>query len=342
MNTYNKKMVTVALAAALMSSAAMANNSKALDTSWLSVSGEANLDYLANSSNDYETNLRAQDARITLAAQLGANIKAVLSAQLSETLRQNGVDVKGDQFDLDQFIHDAYVEIKLDAAGQPMAVIVGKQAIPFGQNASRMAMYKDNLLYGVTNIDQVVGLTVKLDKGLFAMLDGVEASVFENGVGDLKISKDKGLAIRVSKKLAEKFTATASGVIAEQAGSDVKDRRASLGVVMDNGDGSYKIYAEGVVRDGNLAADPKKANYAATVGGAMQVGPGEVVVEYSWLEKSMQQVALAYNLPLGENLTISPEVRRNIYDNATGKADDTTIGVRAKASFGASQKAKRN
>lgn len=135
-----------------------------------------NLDYFASSTNDYASNLRAQDARITLTAKLSENIKAVISAQISETLRQNGVDVNGEKFNLNKFIQEAYIEIKMDMGGNPVAVVVGKQAIPFGQNASKLPMFRDNLLYDVGTIDQVIGVTVRMDRNLLKFLDSAEIS----------------------------------------------------------------------------------------------------------------------------------------------------------------------
>lgn len=344
------KIVTLSIAPMLLLStlalaegkAEQGNDQSGLDTSWLSVDGEANMDYFANSNNDYESNLRSQDVRIRLTAEIAKGIKAVIAAKLDRSLIKDGSEVNGEKFDLEKFIEEAYVEIRMDQlTGAPVAVLVGKHAMAFGQNASRLPMFKDNLLYDVSKQDQVMGITVRLDKELLGeVIDSLEVSVYENGAGDLKIGDGAGFSFRMTKQLTEKLKATASAMATQKGSSkewDDMDKRAAIGVVYDNGNGTWKAYAEGIVFDG-YAQNPN-ASYGGTAGVAVNAGPGEVVAEFSFIEKTAKEVAVAYNIPVGRNLVISPEVRHTMNEDGS---DNTRFGIRVKAVFGEEYEARMN
>ena len=312
------------------------DQAEGIDTSWLKVEGEANLDYFAKDSDNYRTNLRAQDAYVKMTADIAKGVRVAVKAQLDNALMVSGAGVAGSTFDIEQFIREAYIEIHFDEiTGTPVAVIMGKGPMAFGQQLSHLPMFKDNLLYGANTIDQVVGITVALDKRVLGnALDSLEVSAFENGAGDLQIASGYGIAVRMSKQLAQGLKMTASGAAIEDpskgnssAWSDL-EKRAALGLVYEGG--KWRAFAQGVYIQGN--ASYPNSNWGVNAGTGVIVGPGEVVLEYTYLEKAAQQVALAYNLPLGENLTISPEVRYT-FNQASGNPNDTQVGVRAKVKF---------
>lgn len=346
-----KKLITVVAPALLISSLAFAAEqaSSQIDTSWLQVQGEVNMDYFAKDSQNYSSNLRAQGGMIKISADVAKGIKAAVKLSLDRDLRVNGTDVASGTFDMGKFIEQAYVEIKMDElTGTPVAVIIGKDAMAFGQQLSHLPMYKDNLLYKTNTIDKVIGVTVKLDNRLLgSALDSLEVSAFENGADDLKIGDGYGLSVRLSKQLSQSLKLTASAAEIEQDAKensysyDKLDKRAAVGIVYDNGNGTWKAFAQGTVMKGSVSNPSDAARLGATAGVAINAGPGEVVMEYSYLERQAQQVALAYNLPLGKNLTISPEVRYT-FSQDSGAANDTQVGVRAKASFGNESAPKQN
>lgn len=339
-----KHVLTVVAPVLLMSSLAMANG---LDTSWLQVQGDVNLDYFGKDSQDYASNLRVQSTNIKLTAEVAKGIRAVVKASIDQDLRVNGADV-GSTFDSKKFLEEAYIEVKMDElTGTPVAVVIGKQAMAFGQQMSNLPMYKDNLLYSANTIKDVIGVTVKLDNRLLGQaFDSLEVSAFETGANDMEIGDGRGLSIRASKQLTETLKATVSSAFMERADLGNKsehlrdlERRSTLGLVYDNGNGTWKAYAEGIIINGEAAyAD---ARYGATGGATIKAGPGVVAIEYSYLEKVAQEVAVAYNVPVGQFLTVSPEVRHT-FEQDSGAASDTRIGVRMKASFGDNQKAKQN
>lgn len=167
----------------------------------------------------------------------------------------------------------------------------------------------------------------------------LKSAGFENGAEDLKIGDGAGVAIRVSKQLTEKLKGTASGSRVEIGSTEKYETRGSLGLVFDNGNGSWSAFAEGFALHNSVAHPNSK--WGATVGTSLPVGPGEVAVEYSYLEKAAQEVALAYNLPLGADPTLSPEIRYIDHENAATQ-DGTRVGVRVKAEFGPDEKQKQN
>jgi hypothetical protein len=62
-----------------------------------------------------------------------------------------------------------------------------------------------------------------------------------------------------------------------------------------------------------------------------------IVIEASLIEKFAREIALAYNMPIGSNLILSPEVRYILYENGI---DDTVLGIRGRLQF-SSKKTKK-
>lgn len=331
-----KNTIATVLAATLMVSPIVrADDHAPIDSKWLRVEAEANLDYFGHKSNDYETNLRLQDARVRTTSQIARHIKTVMTYQIERMLIENGVETSGATFDYEKFIEEAYVELTYnEETATPVAVLIGKQAAAFGQQASRLPMFKDNLLYDLTRHEQVIGVSMKLEaRFLEQVLGSLEVSVFENSQNDLKIGDAAGASIRLSKAITSKLKATASAMaIAKDNNYNWSDaeKRLSLGVVYDNGKGSWKTYAEGVVFEGNTKYP--NSNYGFQIGRAKQVGRGEVVIEFSYLENVAKELAFAYNMPVGKNLVISPELRHQWADDGSGD-QDTRLGVRTKVRF---------
>lgn len=327
------KLITLVTPALLIANLAVAGDRAPVNSQWLNVEGETNLDYFAKDSQNYETNLRLQDSKVKLTANVARGLKAVIAAKLSRMLIDNGTSVGSDVFDAEKFINEAYIEVRMsEITGTPVAVVLGKHAMAFGQQASELPMYQDNLLYNLGKKEDVIGVTVKLEKAALAgILDSLEVSAFEAGEEDLKIANYGGLAIRMSKNLTQQLKATGSAMVIGQDNNYVwsdAEKRAALGFVYSGAKGNWKAYAEGIYFEGN-AANPNK-NWGATAGVAVKAGPGDVVVEYSYLEATAHQIAAAYNLPVGRNLVISPEVRHNFNDDGS---QDTRFGVRSKVKF---------
>ena len=334
-----KQILSVLAATTMVAQIAAAGDTAPVNSHWLRVESEANLDYFAKDSQNYETNLRLQDLRVRLTGKITKHVKAVLTTQIERMLIENGVETSGATFDVERFVEEAYIEVSMnEQSGVPVAVLIGKQAAAFGQQASRLPMFKDNLLYNLTRHEQVIGVSVKLEaKWLEQVLGSLEVSVFDNTQYDLKLGDAAGASIRLSRAITSKLKATASAMaIAKDNNynwSDA-DKRITLGFVYDNGKGSWKTYAEGIYFEGNTAYP--NSNWGAQIGAAKWFGFGEAVVEYQYLENVAHEIAAAYNIPVGKNLVVSPEVRYQRKDDGSGD-DDTRLGVRTKVRFDSHQ-----
>lgn len=315
------QLTTAVLAALLGSQAVMAESAP-----WLKIDGSANFDVTGKNSDDYERSLRVQDAEIKFELLVREGIKLVVKTELEQKLNDETMDEK---FDLEKFLEEAYIQIETDkVSGLPRAIITaGKHQMAFGQNYHELPMFKDSLLYNLSKQDEVIGFTVELPVNFFKIVDSVAISMFEAGAGDLKISDEKGASIRLSKNLTSQLSAQISGMMKENQGTDVKEKRGSIGFVFKAQDNSWKIWAEGlVITDSPVYTD---TTMGGQVGGSYKVGPGAVVVEYQYLDKQAHEVALAYNLPVGRWLVLSPEIRHTMDRTGTG-TDDTTVGIRAR------------
>lgn len=317
-----KIQVTTAVLAALLCT----QNVRAEGASWIKVDGQINFDVTGNSTDSYERTLRVQDAEVKFEILVREGIKLVVKTELEQKLNKATMD---DKFDIGKFIEEAYIQIETDKiSGLPRAIITaGKHAMAFGQNYHELPMFKDSLLYNLSKEDEVIGFTVELPANFFKVVDSVAISLFEAGSGDLKISDQKGASIRLSKELTSQLSAQISGMMLENAGTNVKEKRGSVGFVFRGQDGSWKVWAEGLVIKDNPVY--KDTTLGGQVGGSYQVGPGAVVVEYQYLDKQAHEVALAYNLPVGTWLVLSPEIRHRMDRTGTG-TDSTTVGIRAR------------
>lgn len=327
-----KSISTVLLAATMLSSSAFAGEVKM--PKWLDVSGSVNFDVSGKDSSDFERNYRVQDAELRFEIIAREGIKAVVRIELEKQLQELVDDhtITAEQLDqeLKKMIEEAYIEIQTDKiSGLPRAIVaVGKQRMAFGTRLTQLPMFKDGKLYSLLNEEEMIGLTVTLPTNFFGIVDQVAVSLYETGAGDFDISDDKGVSIKASKQLSRNIELAVSGLL-KQHGTADKESRAAVGFVFTSNDGRLQLWSEGVVMKNN----PQYANarYGATVGAAMQLGAGAIVVEGSLLENNGQEVALAYNLPVGSYLVLSPEVRLT---NSDAGDKDTVVGIRARLAVG--------
>lgn len=321
-----KKMCSPAMALPMILAASFAFQPAAVAAPWLKVDGQVSFDSTAASSSNYESKLRVQDAELRFELLLKTGIKMVVRAELERQL--NGSQVFSDA-QLDQIIEEAYIQIETDKMGLPRAVVTfGKHQMAFGQNVTELPMFKDRLLYDLSKKDEVIGMTVALPTNFMKIVDEVAISIFEAGAGDFKISEDKGGSLRLSKQLTKQLKAQVSYMIQQHGSADL-EQRGSLGFVFSSDDGTWKIWTEGLI----IRANPIYGDtWGATLGGSYKLGPGAVVVEYSYLNEQAHEIAVAYNLPVGRNLILSPELRHRMDRTGTG-SDDTVIGIRARLQF---------
>lgn len=316
------------LSASLMGAALIAVHAwtPAQASSWLKVEGSVNLDATTAIKGDHETKLRARDAELRFEILLREGIRIVVKTELERILAGQKID----RAELERFVEEAYIQIETDKFGMPRAVVTaGKHQMAFGQNITELPMFKDRLLYDLAKQDEVIGLTVALPTNFLKIVDSVAVSIFESKAGDFQISDKRGASIKLTKALSKQLEAQVSYMMKENEGRSDTEHRGSLGFVFTSSDGQWKIWTEGVV----VRANPIHGDtWGATVGGSYKVGPGAVVVEYSYLRDSAHEVAVAYNLPVGRHMVLSPEVRHRMDLTGTG-TDETVIGLRTRLQF---------
>ena len=293
---------------------------------WLTVDGQANFDVRHSSTQDYESNLRVQDAEVKFELLVREGIKIALKTELQQRLNK---EMREQDFDWEKAIEEAYIQIQTDKiSGLPKATITfGKHGMAFGQKYHELPMYKDSLIDKLTKKSEVIGVTVDLPTEFFKVIDSVAISIFEATSGDLKISNEKGASMRLTKKISDQMTAQISALINEKVNTSDLEKRGSVGFIFTTKDGKRKIWAEGVIVDDSPLFD--KTTLGAQVGSSSQLGSGTIVVEYQYLRDQAHEIALAYNLPVGTWLVLSPEIRHR--KDLTGtKEDETVIGIRAR------------
>ncbi len=276
------------------------------------------------------TGINLEGSYVSLATEWREKVRLVLTGKLEEIFQNNDVQLNED-FDLGAFVSEAYIEIR-EVGGTPIAIIVGKQPIPFGQNVQAMPMFRSNPLAELQEIDEVYGLTVDLTEGLLGLFDQVEISAFESEAGDMEIGKIDGMSIRMSKMLTEQWLLTASH---SRQGNDHlnsgTEKRTSIGLIGESEDGSLVGWVEGVLFSNN--PEYPNSDFAITVGGQYQIAESTaVVVEYNYVEEELHQIGAGVKTELTRNLSVGAEVR---YTNYVDQRDsDLSFGITFTYRFG--------
>ena len=267
---------------------------------------------------------------VSLSAEWKDQVRMVLTGKVEEIFQNNKIEFNED-FDIESFVEEAYIEIR-EVGGSPVAIIVGKQPIPFGQNVQAMPMFANNPMGGLQEINEVFGLTVDLTEGLLGLFDQVELSAFETKAGDLEIGKIDGMSIRMSKMLTEQWLLTASH--SQQGNNHLNtgtERRTSLGLIGETEDGSLVGWVEGILFSNN--PEYPNSKFAITVGGQYQVAESTaIVVEYNFVQDEMHEIGAGVKTELTRNLSIGAEVRYRDY--VTDRENDVMFGIVFTYKFG--------
>ncbi len=291
------------------------------------IDGEINTN--AGYSSVSNDNYNLDDSFVSLSVGWKDKVKLVVSAKIQEFLKANNVEFN-DDFEFAEFIRDAYIEIR-EVAGSPVAVVIGKQPMSFGQNVQLMPIFNNNPMSELQEIDEVFGFTVDLTEGLFGLFDRVELSVFETERGDLEIGRIDGASVRVSKMLTDQWLLTLSHAeIGNNHLSSGQERRTSIGLIGETTDGYVVGWAEAMYFTNNPRYE--NSNFGLTGGIMVRVHrTTNVVVEGTWISKELYEVALGANVALTENLTMGPEIR---YRNSEANGGEVIFGVNVRYTFG--------
>lgn len=281
------------------------------------ITGEINVGGMVNRDRDFSHNL--QGSKVSLNATWNQRFRAAITLKLDHLIKENEIAINDDDFSVGEFVQEAYIEIR-EFAGTPVAVIVGKQAIPFGQEVQAMPFYRENPIFDLQTIDEVFGLTLSLNDGLLAQVfDQVDVSVFETNDGDFEIGRIDGVSFRVSSQIAENLSYTASYArLGNNHLTTGVEQRASLGLIGKAMDGALVGWVEGLYFSNN--PEYLNSSYGITAGAMYRIHPTtDLVVEYNWVENEVREIALGTQTGLDERTTLGAEVR--FRDNIGGQRD---------------------
>jgi len=277
---------------------------------------------------DYNYNYTS--AWLSLSVEWKNKVRAVLTTSLTTIFEENRVKLE-DDFSLEEFITEAYIEIK-EVGGSPVAIIVGKRSIPFVKSVEAMPVFGNNPVSEMYDIDEVFGLTVKLDQGLFGLFDSAEFSAFETEAGDMSIGSINGVSVKLSKELSKNVVVNAGLARMDSDNNPLgTEGRAILGVIGKSDDGDLVGWVNGMLFSNN--PQYPNSDFALTAGVKVQVTKStDVVVEMTYVEKEVMQYAIGTNTALTSRITVGAEVRYNDYEDA--RDDEIVFGVNARYTFG--------
>lgn len=250
-------------------------------------------------------NLNLNESFVSLSAAYKERIKLVLIANLGHLIETNDLSFN-QNIDVEKFIRDAYIEIR-NINDVPVAIVIGKHPITFGQNIQEMPGWANSPLRDLQEIREVYGVTITLTETLLGAFDQIDYSIFEQEKGDLSLGKLNGHNLRLTKYLNEQILMTI-GLQSKENNDQSKNRQARLGFVGMNKSGKLLGWAEGII----FSNDPNhpESNFALTIGGSYQfVGTSKVVMEFNLIEKELIQLGLGVKTTVNNSLSAGVDLR---------------------------------
>jgi hypothetical protein len=331
----NKRLMTLALATTIMSSFAIAGDGIELGDDFV-VNADAVLRPQATLQKGGNDSVALKDSTLTLSVTYKNFVRAVVTAKLRELFRENGINVDDPSMKFDEFIKEAYIEIRnpgdnnIYVGAQPVAIIIGKHKVAFGQHIKTL-FSTENPLDKILKKSEVFGLTVRLEEGLFGA-DMVEASVFESKGGDLELGRINGASVRITKNFQDKLFVTGSYLTQDENGK--REHRAALGLVYRDVDAGVMAWTEAVYMKDN--ATFKDSNYVVTGGILARVHSStDVFVEFSIIDNLLKEAGLGVNVALTKNIALGAVVKYQDYEDGKG-TDGWMFGLEATILLGTS------
>lgn len=303
----------------------------------ISYDSEINTNYSNGGEEGDVVNL--EGSYVSLSVEWKNKIRGVVKTKLEQIFQDNRVEFNED-FSLSEFIKEAYIEIR-EINGSPMAIIIGKQPMAFGQNVQAMPLFKNNPLAEMQDIDEVFGVTVDLSEGLFGLFDQAEISAFETDDGNFKIGDIDGVSGRLSVMLTDQVLLTLSHAELGNGHLDSgHERRTSVGLIGESTDGVLVGWVEGLYFSNN--PEYPNADFGITTGAMMRVHETtDVIVEYSYIRKELQDYGIGVRTNLTQNVSVGAEVRYQNYVESN-RDSDIVFGINLTYRFGSTPYSKND
>lgn len=266
-------------------------------------------------SKKIRDSLHTQESYIKLSSEVSQHIRVAVALELNRSLRQNGRWSPQESININTLLRDATIEIH-DVSGYPVAFIIGKQEIAFGQGVAGMPSYTQSGLYNTLGLNRVVGLTVRIDKKILNIIDSIESSVFSSqgdaSVFSKKLGRIDSFSFRLRGEIKERLQYTASAMFLgnKHLGQGFEENRYSIGLLYSDEKKTWMTWIEGLYHD-----DKKNPNYGENAhfgfcaGVSRNIGPGNIVTELTYIQNLMTEWGLGYKLKATRNINIGPELR---------------------------------
>ncbi len=283
------------------------DDKKEVENNWkFIVSGEGNSSLSYQSQTPDRSGAKLEQSFITLGVEWKKKIRAVITSKLEHIFKNNFAI--NDQFNITQFVREAFIEIR-EIGGKPVAIIIGKHPIAFGQGMKKMPIFSNNPLFNEQSVEEVIGLTIDFDFSLWKLFDKLEVSVFESKKSDLEIGRIDGMSVRLSKLLFENWMATFShSELGNNHLESGHERRSSIGLVGKTRTGTMIGWFEGMYFSNN--PNYPKAMFALTIGTAIRATKSnEIVVELNWVQNHVMDIGVGWVTYFFKSFKAGAEVR---------------------------------
>jgi len=282
------------------------------ELNYLAPSKSINIDSrLSLYMNDRGYGLR--QSYVSISGEIEEELRAVITLNIGH-LFTSGDLVPNENFNLSQFVREAYIEIR-NYNGKPYAFVLGKRPITFGQNLEQMPFFERNPLYREMFLQDVFGFTVELTEGLLGALDKLEFTVYETGRNDLKIKELGSYAFRGQKYLS-KNTLINIGYSSETNNGNPTKRRFNVGVVGTSSDGKILAWLEGIIYNDNRGSN--ELRYGLTSGITYILNSKtKLIIESTMIQNLLYQIGIGAKVEVTKNLTLGLEGRLTMYPGSS-------------------------
>jgi hypothetical protein len=336
------------IATALLAAALSAATKVHAQSPTLEIEGVLRGDVLVrrNAQGKIRDEASSPESFVRLSSQLSEHIRVAVALELTRTLREDGKWTEQDALDINALLREASIEIH-DVGGVPVAFVVGKHEIAFGQALAAMPAYTRSPLYQTQSVNRVMGLTVRLDERIFDVIHAIEASVFSSESDSQILTHGKpgrtdSASVRIRGELFEglQFQASAMHLGNRHLGKGSAEQRYSVGLIYQDPKGNWMAWIEGIYHaDHKNPNFGSNAHFAITAGASHKVGPGLVVAEVTWIQNVLLEVGLGYRLNLSKNVSIGPEIRFTHWNDSAangGSANDLRLALTVEVLLGPS------
>jgi hypothetical protein len=268
-------------------------------------------------------------------SMLGNKIHLSLGLKLETLFKENKIKLKDKDFNWQEFVKEAKIEIR-EIMGMPVAIIVGKQPIPFANvdDLKKLGEFDDDELSSIEDIKEVFGISLRLTPNILNSIFKIDLSVFESKSRDLEIGSVDSFSVRLTKSVTDNTEISFSHArLGNKDNKDLKtEERSVVGIITRTNGDLFTGWIHGIhVKNNPQFPDAK---YGLSMGVFVQSPVGSIIAEYNWLSNTFHELGIGLNFDLFKNLGAGVSTRYRMNDN--GSAEWIT-GMELKVIFSSEQ-----